>query len=335
MLNDMQPDEHQAHGGPAVRLTRIGLGTAPLGGLYQPVDRDEALETVRRALASGIRYIDTAPLYGHGLAEQRTGAALEGVPRDSYTLSTKVGRLLRTDAAPPPPERAMFRGTPPANPVFDYSRDGVLRSIDESLERLGVGRIDVALVHDPDDHFEEAVDGAFPALVDLRDQGVIAAVGAGMNQSRMLTRFVQEVDLDVVLVAGRYTLLDQRAAHDLFPACEQGGVRVIVGGVYNSGVLARPTADATYDYAPAPDHVIARARRLAEVLAPHDVPLMAAALQFPMAHPAVESVLIGPRSVAELEQNLELARFPVPPEAWEDLRAAGLLDGQAPVPGPP
>jgi len=216
--------------------------------------------------------------------------------------------------------------------VFDYSRDGVHRSVEASLDRLGLDRIDVLYIHDPDDHWRAAIDGAYPALERLREAGVVRAIGAGMNQTAMLTRFVTETDIDVVLVAGRYTLLDQSAAVDLLPACQARGVAVVVGGVMNSGILADPTRAGRYDYRRAPGPIVERARRLAAVCARHDVPLTTAAIQFPMAHPAVTALIAGVRTPAHLDQYPAAMLADVPAALWDDLRAEGLLRADVPTP---
>jgi D-threo-aldose 1-dehydrogenase len=326
-----------------LEVTRLGLGSASIGGLFRYVEDDEAVATVRHAWELGVRYFDTAPLYGYGAAERRIGRALADEHRDDFVLSTKVGRLVRDAAAIPPDadidrqeldgrEDAYYVVRSPDRIVFDYSADGVRRSIDESLARLGLERVDIALIHDPDDHWEQAIDGAWPALERLRAEGVIRAVGAGMNQSAMLARFVRETTMDVVLVAGRYTLLDQGALGDLLPACVERGVSVLVGGVMNSGVLADPRPGARFDYAPAPADVIERARRIGDVCARHDVPLRAAAMQFPMAHPAVASLVAGVRSVRHLDDYPALLAHPIPADLWSELRHEGLIAPDAPVP---
>jgi len=296
----------------------LGLGCAPIGNMFDVVDDDEAIAVVHAAYDAGIRFFDTAPLYGHGLSERRLGAALATLPRDEITVATKVGRLLVADD-PGPPDDTIFLDVPPVHPVFDFSADGARRSLEASLERLGLDRVDVVHVHDPDDHGDEALTGAFPALRQWRDEGVVGRIGAGMNQSAMLTRFVREADLDCVLLAGRYTLLDQSALDDLLPLCVDTGVAVFAGGVFNSGVLATPDAGAHYDYAPAPAALVERARQLAGICAAHDVPLTAAALQFPARHPAVECVLTGVRSVTELQANVDDARRRIPDDLWDDL----------------
>lgn len=302
-------------------MTRLGLGCAPLGNLFQAVADDDAAATVDAAWDAGWRLFDTAPLYGHGLSERRLGAALAGRPRDEYVLSTKVGRLLRPPAAGSTVE-TIFVDAPDLDPVFAYSRDAVLRSIDESLERLGVDRIDVVHVHDPDDHEQAALDGAFPALIELREQGVVGAVGCGMNQWQMLDRFVDRVDLDCVLLAGRYTLLDPSGGDELLPHCLDRGVGVVIGGVFNSGLLADPDERATYDYASAPIHLVAQARAMAQVCTAHGVSLTAAALQFALDHPAVTSVLVGARSAAEVHSDATAAAAALPDDLWAELADA-------------
>ena len=317
-------------GDTALSVTRFGLGTAPLAGLYQAVAEDDALQTIDRAWDAGIRHFDTAPLYGYGLAEIRLGKALRDKPRDEFVLASKVGRLLRADA-PPEPGQA-FRGTPPVNPVFDFSYDGVMRSVEESLERLQLGRIDILHIHDPDDHYEQALKGAYRALDDLRSQGLIRAVGAGMNQAEMLARFAREGDFDCFLLAGRYTLLDQTALKELLPLCGERDVAIIAAGVYNSGILADPAPGARYNYVRASDTLLERARKIQAVCDSHGIPLKAAAVQFPLGHPAVSCVVVGCRSVAQLEDSLAMFEVDIPAALWYDLKAEGLLHKEAPTP---
>ena len=300
-----------------IDLPRTGLGTAPLGGLFEAVSDETAEATFELAWERGIRFFDTAPLYGLGLSEQRLGRFLAGKPRGDFVLATKVGRLLRPDA-PPDPDQAHWAGTPAVNPAFDFSYDGVLRSVDESLGRLGLDRIDVLYIHDPDDHYEEALAGAYRALDRLRGEGTIRAVGAGMNQVEMLIAFAREAAFDCFLVAGRWTLLDRSALEDLLPLCEERGIAVIAAGVFNSGILAGGT---TFDYRPAAPEQLARAAELEAVCARYGVPLAAAALQFPLRHPAVASALLGPRSPAQLAQSLDLLAVPVPAGLWAELSA--------------
>jgi D-threo-aldose 1-dehydrogenase len=318
------------HGG--LRVSALALGTAPLGNLFAPVAEEDAAATVGSALEAGLTYVDTAPHYGLGLAERRLGRLLAGVPRDRFVVSTKVGRLVRPLAPGETADPEGFADSPPARRVWDLSGDGVRRSLEESLERLGLDRVDILLLHDPDDHEREAYEQAVPALIELRDEGVVTAIGAGMNQAEMLTRFVRDLDIDVVLVAGRYSLLDQRALAELLPTCAARGTAVVVGGVFNSGLLADPRPGATFDYAPAPPELVDRAARLAEVCARHGTPLRAAALAFPFGHPAVTSVLVGARSAAEVQDAVACFEWPVPGELWADLVATGLLPADVPNP---
>jgi D-threo-aldose 1-dehydrogenase len=289
-----------------------------------------ARTVVEAAWSAGIRFFDTAPLYGHGLAEVRLGRVLAERPRHELTLATKVGRLLRANA-PPEPGQA-FKGVPPVNPVFDFSYDGVMHSFEESLQRLGLQRVDVVHIHDPDDHYEQALNEAYPALDRLRGEGLIGAIGAGMNQAEMLVRFAREADFDCFLLAGRYTLLDQVGLTELLPLCLERGIAVIAGGVYNSGVLAAPSPGAAYNYAPASSEILSRAQRLEAVCTSYAVPLKAAAIQFPLGHPAVVAVLTGPRSAAELEDTLSMASWTIPPDLWSELKSERLLAEQAPTP---
>jgi len=314
-----------------VRVTRVGMGGAPLAGLYTAVESATAVETVRRAHELGIGYFDTAPLYGSGRSEMLFGDALETIPRADYVLSTKVGRLL--EPVPEQPESDQFVDLPSLEPTYDYSRDGVLRSIDESLGRLRLDRVDIVMIHDPDDHFEQARDEAFPALSELRAQGVIGAIGAGMNQWEMLARFAREADPDCFLLAGRYTLLDQSSLDELLPICEEKDIGIVLGGPYNSGILASDLSDdTTFNYLPAPRDILEKARSIKEVCDRHAVPLKAAALQFGLAHPAVAATIPGARSIGELEENMRMAAHPVPSDLWEELRDEGLTHPDAPAP---
>ena len=332
----MNPAERVPLGKSRLTVSRLGLGTAPLGGLFQAVAEAAAHAVVERAYEAGLRLVDTAPLYGHGMAEQRVGDVLRRKPRGEFVLSTKVGRLLRPDAPPDPTQyyhgEPFFKGAPPLNPVFDFSFDGVMRSVDESLVRLGLERIDILFIHDPDEHFEEALRGAYRALDRLRSEGTIAAVGAGMNQAAMLARLARAADFDCFLLAGRYTLLDQTGLPELLPLCHAKNIGVILGGVYNSGILADPRPGATFNYVPADAELLEKARRLEAACQRHGVPLKAAALQFPLGHPAVASVLVGSRSAAEVDENVRMFRHSIPAALWEDLRASDLIPEAAPVP---
>jgi D-threo-aldose 1-dehydrogenase len=317
-----------------IELTSLGLGCAQLGNLYRPTPDADARATVDAAWELGVRYFDTAPHYGLGLSERRVGSALAERPRDEFVLSTKVGRLLEPVAEVTGDDDEGFAVPATHRRRRDYSRDGILRSVAASLERLGLDRIDVLFVHDPDEHYAEVLDGAYPALHELREQGVVGAIGAGMNQAEMLADFARNTDMDLLMLAGRYTLLEQAALDDLLPTCEARGVRVVAAGVFNSGLLARdaPPDDAKYDYGDAPAELVARARRIAAVCERHGVRLPAAALAFPRAHPAVASVCVGARSPAQMRRNAELFDAEIPPDLWAELRAERLLREDAPVP---
>jgi D-threo-aldose 1-dehydrogenase len=312
----------------ALNPTEIGLGAAQLGNLGRAVSDDDARATVDAAWELGVRYYDTAPHYGLGLSERRLGSALSGRPRDEYVLSTKVGRLLQPD--PSGADRQDDDGfAVPATfrRVWDFSRDGILRSIEESLARLGTDRIDVAYLHDPDDHWEAASTTGIDALVELREQGVLGAIGAGMNQAAMLAEFVRRCDVDVVMVAGRYTLLDQSAAAELLPLALERDVAVVAAAVYNSGLLSsnRPAAGARFDYREADADVVARARELADVCEGHGVSLPAAAIAFPLRHEAVCSVVVGVRSPAQAASTIERYEAAAPEELWTELAERGLI----------
>ena len=316
----------------ALDVTSIGLGSAPLGGLFSPVSDADAHATIKRAWSLGVRFFDTAPLYGFGLAERRLGAFLRQQPRESYVISTKVGRLLRApDGAPAEDEH--YKGTPRERPVFDFSHDGVMRSVEESLERLGLDRIDVLLVHDSDDHYDDAVTGAFRALQRLRENGTVKAIGAGMNQSEMLVRFAEAVPVDCFLLAGRYTLLDQGALDALFPLCQAKHIGILLGGLYNSGILANPTTSAKFNYQDANTALVARALELDALCRKHGTELKAAALQFCMAHPAVTVAVMGARNAGEVADNMAMTEKAVPAAFWQELRARKLVDVRAPLPG--
>ncbi|WP_406054716.1 aldo/keto reductase [Streptomyces sp. NBC_01077] len=321
-------------GGSAVPVSELALGCAALGNLYHPVTDEAAHATVDAAWDAGVRTFDTAPHYGLGLSERRLGAALRDRPRDTYTLSTKVGRLLVPSPPGSPGDDLAHGFAVPATHrrVWDFSADGVLRSLEASLKRLGLDRIDIALLHDPDDHSEQALREAYPALERLRGEGVVGAIGIGMNQSALPARFLRETGIDVVLLAGRYTLLEQDGLTELLPEAAARGRSVVIGGVFNSGLLTAPRPGATYDYAPAPQPVLDRALRLFAVTERHGVPLRAAALRFPFGHPSVASVLTGARSPEEVRDTVEQLRRPIPDALWDELRAEGLLDPDTPVP---
>jgi D-threo-aldose 1-dehydrogenase len=312
-----------------LEITQFGLGSAALGWLYAPVQRDAAQATVRRAHELGCKFFDTSPLYGSGLAEARLGAVLSDLPRESFVLSDKVGYAVYPDT-PLPDETTTHK---PPQPGYDFSYDSAFRLVEGSLKRLGLERIDILLIHDPDDYIEEALRGTYRALRRMRDEGLIGAIGAGMNYGHLLARLAREAEFDCFLLAGRYTLLDQVALHDLLPLAAEQGIAIYVGGPFNSGILADPHADhPNFNYGPATAEWIDKARRLDAVCRRHNVPLKAAAIQFPLGHPAVVSVLSGARSVAELDENIAMFQTPIPAALWGDLRAEGLLDAAAPTP---
>ncbi|MCW2601776.1 MAG: aldo/keto reductase [Frankiales bacterium] len=309
-------------------LTELGLGTAQLGNLYRETSDDEASSAVRAAWDAGIRYFDTAPHYGLGLAERRLGRLLADYPRDELVVSSKVGRLLE-----PTPERAAeqddegFAVPAQWRRRFDFSRDGILRSVDDTLARTGLDRIDILYLHDPDDHLDEAATTGMDALVELREQGIVRAVGAGMNSSSALAELVRRADLDLVMLAGRFTLLEQGALEDLLPLAQDRGVGVVIAGVYNSGLLstARPNPSSKYNYADVPAELLARALRIAEVCERHGVALPTAALAYPLLHPAVVAVVVGARDARQVEGNVERHAEPVPNELWRELASEGLV----------
>ena len=355
-----------ALGKSSVRVTRIGLGTVPLGGLYTHIPAEEGHDIVRHAVGAGMRYLDTAPQYGSGLAERRLAKVLPEFPRDDLVVATKVGRLIRPTSLASTagrvfretidnrdPQRfvqaatnvsrrvrSRLRGTdakaasgPPSDAsdprlgsTYDFTYDGVMRSHEESLARLGLDRVDVLLLHDPDHYFRQAIDGGVRALAQLRADGTVGAIGVGMNQSAMLARFAEAAAFDCFLVAGRYTLLDQSALADLLPIVEGQGASVIVGGVYNSGILADPHPGAYFDYAPAPKAILDRVLRMQAVCQRYNVPLKAAALRFPLGHPSVATVLAGPASVAEVEDNARMMAIDIPDDLWAELRHEGLIE---------
>ncbi|MEU8706522.1 aldo/keto reductase [Streptomyces sp. NPDC048565] len=316
-------------GSSTVEITELGFGAAAIGNLFTEVDPGQAAAAVDAAWDEGVRYFDTAPHYGLGLSERRLGEALRDRPRDAYTVSTKAGRLLD----PLTPRRAAgLHGLSDGYAVphthrrrWDFSADGIRRSVEDSLERLGLDRVDIVHLHDPDDHGEAAFREGYPALERLRAEGMVGAIGAGMNQTAMLTRFLRETDVDAVLCAGRFTLLDRSALDTLLPEALARGRSVVVGGVFNSGLLVDPRPGAMYDYATAPEPLLERAARIRAVTEGHGVPLRAAALHFPLRHPAVAGALVGMRSPDEARDAAARLRTPVPDALWDDLRAEGLL----------
>ena len=322
----------RAISGTSVTLTEIGFGAAVLGNLYRETSDQDAEEAVHAAWQAGIRYFDTAPHYGLGLSERRLGQGLKEFPRDEFVVSSKIGRLLVPNPHPSGRDTEGFAVPGDLRRERDYSRDGVLRSIDATLGRTGLDRLDVVYVHDPDDHWPQAVDEAIPTLADLRSQGVLGAVGVGMNQSPMLARFLRETPVDVVMMAGRYTLLEQNALDDALATAVAVGKNVVAVGVFNSGILSRPRPGpgARFNYEAAPPELVARANQIADICEQHGTSLPAAAIAFPLAHPCVVNVTLGMRTAAEVQQDVSLYRSRVPPGLWSDLRAVGLLRPDAP-----
>jgi D-threo-aldose 1-dehydrogenase len=326
--------EKRVLGRTSLEVTVFGLGCATLGGHRIPVAREEAEAIARAAWAAGVRYVDTAPYYGFGQAERCVGDALRAVPRDEWVLSTKVGRLLRPQTPGDTPQPPMA-----FDAVFDYSYDAIMRSFEDSLQRLGLARVDILYVHDigAKQHGAQAHseimrtfrEGGYRALEQLRRSGVVRAIGIGVNEQEVLLESLEWGDWDAFLLAGRYTLLEHAPLEDLLPKCLSSGVSIVVGGPLNSGILAGRD---TWNYKAAPPEVVARVDAIRGVCDRHQVPLAAAALQFPLAHPAVVAIIPGPRSVAELEANLRLLRYPIPAALWADLRHAKLLHPDAPTP---
>lgn len=302
----------------AVEVGRIGLGCAGIGNLRRAIDDDTAAATVAAAWDAGVRFFDTAPHYGLGLSERRLGQALADHPRAEFVVSTKVGRVLEPGPRAGHDDEG-FDVPADHRRRWDFSADGVHRSLESSLDRLGMDRVDMVLIHDPDEHWDEAVSSAYPALRELRAQGVVGAIGVGMNQWQLLDRFVQETDVDTVLVAGRYTLLDRSAADVLLPRCLERGVAVLAAGVFNSGILA--TESGTYDYRAAPESLRLRAARMARACAAHGVRLPQAAMAFVARHPAVTSIVVGAQAPEQVRENVALHTTPVPHELWSDLAA--------------
>jgi len=342
----MDPALTRRLGRTAIETTALGFGAAPIGGFRATIPEAEAAALLDAAWQGGVRYFDTSPFYGYGRSELRVGHALRQRPRQDFVISTKIGRVMRPlRPGEAPPDGLRQGGLPGFVPAFDYSYDGVMRSLEQSCLRTGLSRIDILLVHDIDfwtirdhavleDRFRTVMEGGYRALHELRAAGVIGAIGCGLNETEMCLRFARAGDFDCMLLAGRYTLLEQGALSEFLPYCATRGMSVIVGGPFNSGILAREVKDgAPYDYVAAPPEIVAKARRIEAVCRRHDVPLPAAALQFVLAHPVVCSVIPGALSRKEVEQNLAHLRRDIPPALWQDLVAEGLLDPAAPVPG--
>ena len=334
----------RAIGTTGLAVTEFGVGGGPFGNLLRPMTDADARDTARAAWEAGFRYFDTAPVYGFGLSERRLGEAFRGLPRADAVISTKVGRLLRPDAADHS-FRKMFPGAAPFRPDYDYSYDGVMRSHEHSLQRLGLDRVDILYMHDisAETHgaalpplFRTAMDGGYRALDELRRTGDIRAIGLGVNEWEACDAAMDHGRWDVFLLAGRFTLLEQSPLDTFLPRCLRENVAVVIGAPLNSGIVASGAVDgATYNYAPPPPDIVARVRRTEEICRAHGVPLAAAAFQFPLTHPSVVSVIPGMASRAQLEWNVGCMTQPIPPALWDDLRAGGLLRADTPMPPDP
>ncbi|MBT4975791.1 MAG: aldo/keto reductase [Gemmatimonadetes bacterium] len=342
----MQAGDREKVGLQGLEVTRLGLGGTTFGNLYSALDEQEGLDVIDASYMAGVRYFDTAPLYGYGMSETKMGPGLARYNRDEIAISSKVGYVLK--------ERQegddyvdLFVDAPKLTSYFDYSRDAVLRSIEGTLKRLKTDRLDIVLIHDPDDgksiepgwvpgdraNFDQVMAEAYPALAELREQGVVKAIGLGMNQWQMLADFARAGNFDAFLLAGRYTLLEQESLRELLPLCTEREVRIIIGGPYNSGILATGAIEgATYNYAAAPEPLLERVRGIEAVCARHDVPLQAAALQFPFGHSAVATVIPGARTVAEVEGNVGFLQHAISADFWAELKQEGLIDAASPTP---
>lgn len=338
----MKPSTQHTFGRVDLNVSAMGYGAAPIGNIFQPISEETSRSMLRAAWDAGLRYFDTAPMYGHGLSEARIGEALRSCPRDEFVLSTKVGRILK----PKPRREIDFSPWVDGLPFelhFDYSYDGAKRSIEDSLQRTGLERIDIAFIHDIDKFthgpdaqpaiFRAAMDGAYRALEDLRDEGLVKAIGVGVNEWEVCHAALQQGDFDCFLLAGRYTLLEQESLNAFLPLCEQRNAAVVVGGGFNSGILATGAKPgAKYNYAPAPENILQQVARIETLCARYGVSLPAAALQFVLAHPAIASIIPGTRSVEQLQQNLDWIAEQIPADFWQTLKTEGLIREDAPTP---
>ncbi|SEO19848.1 D-threo-aldose 1-dehydrogenase [Paracoccus alcaliphilus] len=337
----MKPSEKRKFGRTDLEVTGFAFGTAPVGNIFREIDDQTSRAMFDHAWDAGVRYFDTAPMYGHGLSELRTSEALRWRNRDDFVLSSKVGRLLRP-ARRDSIDFAPWVNAAPFRSEFDYSYDGTMRAFEDSLQRLALERIDILFIHDIDVYtrgaeqpevFRQAMDGCWKALERLRDERVVAAIGVGVNEWQVCHEALKQRDFDCFLLAGRYTLLEQDALDEFLPLCEERGAAVVVGGGFNSGILATGAKPgAKYNYVPAPAEIMDRVTKIEAVCAEYEVPLPAAALQFVVAHPAVPSFCAGTRTVQQLEQNLAWMNHPIPAAFWQALKDKGLLRGDAPVP---
>jgi D-threo-aldose 1-dehydrogenase len=337
----MNPNQKRRFGRVDLQVSAFAFGTAPIGNFLKPIPESEAEAMVHTAWSAGVRFYDTAPMYGHGLAELRTGHYLRWKPRDEFVLASKVGRVLKP-ARRDTIDFAPWADAAPFTTRFDYSYDGTMRSFEDSLQRLGLESMDMCFIHDIDgftrgadqpEVFKTAMDGCWKALEKLRSERLVKAIGVGVNEWEVCYEALKQRDFDCFLLAGRYTLLEQDALNDFLPLCQERGAAVVVGGGFNSGILAtgaRPGAK--YNYSPAPASIMERVARIEKVCATHAVPLPAAALQFVVAHPAIPSFIAGTRTVEQLKQNLAWFSHPIPPDFWSDLKRQGLLREDAPTP---
>jgi len=338
----MNPTDKRKFGRTALEVTAMGFGTAPIGNQFRVVPEDDSRAVIKGAWDAGLRYFDTAPMYGHGLAEHRLGEGLRAYPRNDYVLSTKVGRMLR-----PVPAGGLtspfWLEMPPFEIIHDYSYDAVMRSVEDSMQRMGQSRFDILFIHDIDvwthgpelqkQHFRTAMDSGYKALDKLRSEGVVSAIGVGCNEWQVCEAALRERDFDCFLLAGRYTLLEQDALDTFLPLCEERGVAIVLGGGFNSGVLATgPVKGAHYNYAEAPETILEQVRKIEAACKEYNVPMKAAALQFVLAHPAIPTNIPGTRTKTHLDENLALIRHPIPAEFWAALKKKGLVRESAPVP---
>ncbi|MGE0117451.1 MAG: aldo/keto reductase [Dongiaceae bacterium] len=327
-----------------LRVTLLGLGTATLGNLYAPVTDADAAATLAAAFDSGLNFVDTAPFYGHGWSEHRVGEALRNRKRDGIVLSTKIGRLLQPKDPAKGIDGGVFAAVLPFEPMFDYSYDGVMRSLEDSLQRLGTHRVDVLLIHDvdrwthgsqeaSDRRIKEVMEGGYKAMVKLREAGVVGAIGTGLNEWDTCQTLAEISDLDCFLLAGRYTLLEQESLKTFLPLCANRKIGIFLGGPYNTGILATgAVSGAMYNYAPAKPDILERVRKIEAVCRRHEVTIASAALQFPLAHPAVCAVIPGAKTAAEVKRNIATVEAPIPADLWAELKQEKLIAADAPVP---
>ncbi|MCV6548085.1 MAG: aldo/keto reductase [Cohaesibacter sp.] len=337
----MEITKKQKFGRVDLEVTPFAFGAAPIGNIFRTIDEATSDAMIQRSWEAGVRYYDTAPMYGHGLSEMRVGHSLRWKNRDDFVLSSKVGRVLK------PAKRSDIDFTPwvdaaPNKMEFDYSYDGTMRAFEDSLQRMGLERMDICFIHDIDvftrgseqpEVFEQAMNGAWKALEQLRNEGTVKAIGVGVNEWQVCHEALKQRDFDCFLLAGRYTLLEQESLEEFLPLCEERNAAVVVGGAFNSGILATGAKEgAKYNYAPAPEHIMKKVAGIEEVCKKYDVPLPAAAMQFVVAHPAIPSFAAGVRTVEQLDRNIEWFTHSIPSDFWAELKQKGLLQEAAPTP---